>query len=199
MLFVEGGAEGHADLNVEARKGFTQLLERAGFTGRKPRVVPCGSRRMAYEAFAQALQEASPDDVVLLLVDSEGPVSHTSPWDHVRHREGDGWTRPQGATDDQLQLMVQDMETWLTADRGALARFYGKEFKIEALPAPSRPLEGVARLEIDRCLKAATKDTPAGPYAKGDHSFKLLGLVDPAHLRRLPWADRFFDALDRML
>jgi hypothetical protein len=198
-LFVEGGAKGRADLNAEARKGFKQLMERACPGRMMPRVEVCGDRRMAFEAFERALQDANPGDLVLLLVDSEAPVNDASPWDHVRERDGDGWRRPAGATDDQLHLMVECMETWLTADRDTLARFYGKLFEVAALPSPGRALERVPKLEIYRCLERATMGTPAGRYGKGSHSFKLLGMLDPDQLRPLPWARRFLEELDRVL
>ena len=48
--------------------------------------------------------------------DSEGPVHHQNPWDHVWHRVEDRWERPNGATGDQLHLMTQAMEAWFFGD-----------------------------------------------------------------------------------
>ena len=59
---------------------------------------------------------------VWLLVDAEEHVFSDppfDPWANVKASEGDGWNRPSGATDDQLQLMNVVMETWLLVDHGA--------------------------------------------------------------------------------
>lgn len=53
-LFVEGGGNHNDALKTECRRAFTALLEKAGFKGRLPRVVACGSRRNAYEQFCTA-------------------------------------------------------------------------------------------------------------------------------------------------
>ncbi len=76
----------------------------------------------------------------MLLVDSEGPVSQRDPWEYIRLRIGDGWERPPGASDDQLQLMVQTMEAWFFADRNELEEFYGHDFRSSGL-TPSREIE----------------------------------------------------------
>lgn len=122
-------------------------------------------------------------------------MTQDDPWQHVAQREGDHWEKPDGATPDHLHLMVETMEAWLVADPDALARVFGKGFRREALPA--RPdLEKVSKAELYRCLEAATKNTKAGPYGKGEHSFKVLAEVDPAKIEQAsPWAARLFQAL----
>jgi hypothetical protein len=52
-------------------------------------------------------ENASGDDFPVLLVDSEEAVIENSRWEHVRLRPGDKWPRPAGASEDQIQLMVQ--------------------------------------------------------------------------------------------
>ena len=88
-VFVEGGGRGDSSI-IECRKAFSRLIERAGFQGRMPNVVACGSRGQAFDYFQQACKEGTRDS--LLLVDSEGPVTQESPWEHVRRRQGDGAT-----------------------------------------------------------------------------------------------------------
>lgn len=195
-LFVEGGGDHNDALKTECRRAFTTLLEKAGFKGRMPRIVACGGRRNAFEQFCTAME--SGEGLAILLVDSEAPVSQDSPWLHVAKRDGDEWVKPDGATEDQLHLMVQCMEAWFLADREAVRTFFGKGFKENALPA-ARVQEDVEKPDLYRRLEQAARNTTKGPYSKGTHSFKLLATLDPNHVRRAsPWAERFFSTLDRL-
>jgi len=195
-LFVEGGGDGDA-LKTECRKAFTKLLTEAGFGGRLPRVVACGSRRNAFEQFCTALAAPTNTELAILLVDAESAVSHESPWQHVAEREGDKWARPRGATDDQLHLMVQCMEAWFVANPSALKKFYGSGFHESKLPASTVKPELMSKTDLFRKLSEATKDTKTkGRYGKGEHSFQLLATLSPSLIRaHCPWAARFFDTL----
>lgn len=197
-LFVEGGGDG-LDLRTECRRGFSSLIERAGFRGRMPRVIACGSRSDAYEQFAHACAlKRRGGPTPMLLVDSEAPVKRRTPWEHVASRVGDGWARPESASDEDLHFMVECMETWIVADREALRTFFGAGFHEKALPARAN-LEEVAKVELYRSLESATRAcAKKGAYGKGPHSFKLLALVDPDRLRAVcPSAERFFGELRR--
>jgi len=197
-LFVEGGGDSDA-LKTECRQAFTKLLERAGLKGRMPRVVACGARRSAFEQFCTALEGAGKGDLAILLVDAESAVTHGSPWDHVATREGDKWVRPKGATDEQLHLMVECMESWFLADPRALAVFYGGGFHASKLPT-GKP-ESVSKADLYHKLAEATKDTKTkGSYGKGTHSFKLLATLDPSLVAAAcPWAAKFFESLRELL
>lgn len=193
-LFVEGGGD-RSDLRTECRKGFRRLLERAGLAGRMPRIVACGGRRAAYEQFVHALANRDPGEALYLLVDSEGPVTHSDPWKHVAARKGDQWSMPTDAHEEDLHLMVPVMEAWFLADRDALQRCFGKELRASALPH-REDVENVAKDDVFRMLHAATKDTKTGPYGKGDHSFRILGELDPEKLARAStWARRLLTTL----
>lgn len=196
-LYVEGGGD-NASLKAECRKAFKKLLERAGLSGRMPSVIACGGRQQAFEQFKQARREDRAD--AMLLVDSEGPVTQTSPWEHVRQRVGDKWERPADVTDDDLQLMAQCMETWIAADRTRLREYFGEALHEKALPARD-DLEQVAKRDLYRALAEATQRSSKGAYDKGSHSFKLLEGADPAQIRRAcpTWGARFFATLDRRL
>jgi hypothetical protein len=198
-VFIEGGGDGEA-LKTECRKAFTKLLEKAGFKGRLPRLVACGGRGNAYNELCTELADGKAT-AALLLVDAEGPVTQASPWAHVARREGDGWARPAGATDDHLHLMVQCMEAWFLADRAALLRFYGQGFNENALPARTANLEQVRKNDLYDSLAQATRGTKTkGRYGKSEHSFKLLATLDPDLLRKAsPWAARFFASLDGLM
>jgi hypothetical protein len=138
----------------------------------------------------------------LLLVDSEDPVREwnsacppTLAWDQLRSR--DGWKRPAGVEDDQAQLMVACMETWILADQGALGHFYGKSLQANSLPQTD--LEALSRQEVQEALEKATRNC-GRPYCKGPASFKVLGMLDPALLKsRLSYFRRIDEALHRLL
>jgi hypothetical protein len=119
-IYVEGGGDHNKALHTQCREGFSKFFQRAGLEGRMPRVVACGGRQQAYNAFRTAHANAVADSLPILLVDCEAPVIGNDPWEHVRLRPGDGWSRPSGATEDQLHLMVQTMEAWFYADRDEL-------------------------------------------------------------------------------
>lgn len=194
-LFVEGGGNNNDALAKECREGFTKLLQKANLKGRLPRIIPCGGRTAAFKDFRNALSHATPGDRLFLLVDSEDPVSSPSAWQHVADRPGDQWIQPLEATEEQLHLMVQCMEAWFLADRAALKRTFGT-LDESPLPKTSVPIE---QLDRKKLLQALDRALIKG-YSKGDHSFKILAELDPAKIRAAsPWADRFFDTLEKKL
>lgn len=193
-LYVEGGGDSKA-LHSRCREGFRKFLEQAGLKGHMPRIVACGGRDNAFSDFKTAVAHGRP---AMLLVDSEGPMAAAhefTPWAHLKAR--DGWTRPTGASDEQCHLMVQCMETWLLIDRATLKAFFGQGFKLDALPAANRQPEKIAKAEVYSALAKATKDCKTKAiYGKGEHSFELLGKVDPGKVTAAsPWAARFVDEL----
>lgn len=193
-LFVEGGGDAQS-LKTECRQAFTKLIERAGCKGKMPRVIACGTRRSAFEQFCKSLEG---HESALLLVDSEAPIGspdQNSPWLHVKTRQGDHWGQPKDATDKQLHLMVECMESWFLADPEALSAFYGSDFQANKLPK-SKP-ERTSKLDVYAQLADATKQAKTkGQYGKGSHSFKLLGRLDPQKIEaECPWAARFFTSL----
>ncbi len=191
-LFVEGGGKGK-DLPRRCREGFRKALERAGFAGHLPRIVASGSRSDTYDDFCKALADTT--ITPLLLVDSEEPLT-LPPWSHLHQR--DGWRQPGGATEDQALLMVTCMETWLVADRAALAGFFDHHLQVGALP-PLVGLEYRACRDVQQRLADATRDCST-PYRKGDVSFRLLAVVNPAVLAKyLPNFERFITTLRAIL
>lgn len=200
-LYVEGGGDSAA-LRSACRQGFTQFITDAGI-GQRPRVVACGSRKDAYDSYCTAI--ANGEDAVLL-VDSEAPVaqqhqqgqdSEWQPWLHLKQRPGDGWDKPNGAPDTDCHLMVQCMESWLIADPVTLKAFFGQGFRENQLPATANSVESVAKTQVYRALANATKDCKTkAQYAKGAHSFNLLGKIDPTKVTAAsPWASRFVSQL----
>jgi hypothetical protein len=188
-IYVEGGGTAPST-NGRCREGFRVFFSKVLVD--RPRqhfqIIACGSRNATLDRFGRALREW-PDDLVLLLVDAEGPIKPTTqPWAHLQ--QADGWRRPPACREDQAHLMVECMEAWLVADRVALERFYGQGFRGSALPS-HRNVEGIAKQDLVARLKQATNTTAKGIYDKADHSFDLLTRIDPALVRAAsPYAER---------
>lgn len=197
-LFVEGGGDAKV-LRTACRNGFAEFLKKAGLAGQMPRIIPCGSRREAYDDFCASLNAG---EQAFLLVDSEDLVSaeHAQkPWQHLATRVGDLWAQPVGSTDEQCHLMVVCMESWLLADRQVLTTFFGQGFNVNALPAPTRAIENIAKQQVYDALSGATRQCKTkAPYGKGEHSFKLLALLNPdVVISASPWGKRFIDELKK--
>lgn len=174
-LYIEGGGEGR-DLGVRFREGWSKFFKSAGLAS-KTKVVRGGGRRSTFKLFVTATENNRPNEIPILLVDSEDPVAsgHTV-WQHLFARKYDGWKRPSNADDDQAFLMVQAMETWFLADRDALRKYFGRGFRQNALKQwPD--LEAVPKPTVLDALKRATAECPKH-YAKGKVSFELLAHID---------------------
>ena len=189
-VYVEGGGDGRS-LRARFREGWRLFLQSAG-AGRV-KIVRGGGRKQTFDRFATAVTAAAPGAAVLLLVDSEGPVAEgRTVWEHLGAR--DGWTRPDGANDDQAFLMVQVMETWFLADRHALRKHFGDGFRENAIrdwPA----LENVPKETVLEALDRATASCRRR-YAKGRVSFELLARIDPARVgAACPHARAFLNRL----
>jgi hypothetical protein len=198
-VYVEGGGDHNKALDTLCRQGFSAFFQKAGLDGRMPRVVRCGGRRQAYDRFRTAHLNAKPDELAILLVDSEEAVVGASPWDHVRRRKGDGWGRPKAASEDQLYLMVQAMEAWFLADKEKLGEYYGLGFRAAAL-SQRTDVESIPKDDLLDGLGRATKDCGKGSYSKGDHSFHILALIRPEKVRASSQAhaERLLRVLDRV-
>ena len=192
-IYVEGGGDGK-DLKTRCRKGFSSFFEKANLAGRMPRVVACGGRDTAFDKFHTAFGARKADEFIVLLVDSESPVADDAgPWQHLAGR--DGWDTPHAATDEHAHLMVQCMEAWFLADRDGLAKYYGGDFNLNALPR-RREIEKVAKDDLFDGLRNATRRCKKGEYGKGRHSFDILAETDPAKVfGASPHARRMIDTL----
>ena len=177
ILYVEGGGKGKA-LRASCREGFSQFFAKAGLKGRMPRVVPSGGRQDAFDDFRHAIDGRDDNRLVLLLVDSEGPVAENSDaWAHLRRQ--DGWARPEGAAGRSAHLMVQCMEAWFFADKNCLSAYFGQGFNRKALPQQA-DVEEIPKNDLLVGLKNATRQSRSkGEYAKGRHSFAILAAIDP--------------------
>jgi hypothetical protein len=183
-IYIEGGGTGEQskEVDIRCREGFRKLLEGCGFQGRMPRLVACGGRDAAFDAFTTAIANRAVT-LVALWIDSEDPLADPeAAWDHLQAR--DHWPRPDGAEDEQVLFMTTCMETWFVADRAALATHFGNELQASALP-PLNNLESRPRHDVQENLMHATRNCSKA-YTKGKRSFDVLGKLDPkvleAHL-----------------
>lgn len=196
-IYMEGGGNGVATKD-SLRRGMDLFLAEAKEQTRanfwRWKLVCCGSRNDAFRMF-QAAYRNSKDTIVILLVDSESRLT-SSPKEHLE--KNDGW--PMKEFDCQkVHLMVQMMEAWLVSDPDGLARYYGKNFNLNALPK-RRNLEEEAIRDIDDALARATRGTKKGKYHKIRHASDLLGNIDPTLARtRCPNCERLFMCLKRMI
>ena len=62
-------------------------------------------------------------------------------------RERDGWIKPDGATDNTVQLMVQCMEAWFCSDKDCLEAYFGQGFNRNALPS-RRNVEEIPKRDV---------------------------------------------------
>ena len=194
-IYIEGGGEGRRP-REQFRTAWRNFFRTAGLAGRLPAVARGSSRNNTFDQFAVAVKIAPPDELPILLVDSEGPVvPGRSVWEHLRQQ--DGWQLPAGASPEQAFLMVQSMETWLLADPGALQNYFGQSFRAGRLP--QRPdLESISKDDALRFLENATSDCRQ-QYTKGAVSFAILSRINANRVaERCPNAELLLDYLRRL-
>jgi hypothetical protein len=191
-VYVEGGGDTSAQ-RKPLRIALKQWLEAAIPEASTVAVVACGGRARTFEDFALGV-EKHPDAFCILLVDSEAPVATADRWRHVKDRPGDGWAPPSGVGEDNLHFMAQTMETWLCADPGALAQFFGPGFAKGKLPQ-RKDLEDEPKADVAAKLAAASAPSHHGAYHKG-RDLVLLGRVSPTRVQsRCPHAKSFVGAV----
>lgn len=189
---LRGGGD-FKDTKAFLREGFSTFLKELVVIARSRRLqwrlVTCGSRQSAFDAFGTSVRQ-NPQAFNVLIVDSEAPVE-CAPWAHLRAR--DQWDAGD-LPDDHCQLVAQAMEAWFIADVGALSEYYGAGFYRNI---PSRAdVEQIPKADLEPSLKAATRNTQKGEYRKIQHASKLLALIDPTIVRRASQhCDRIFTTL----
>ena len=179
-IYLEGGGDGK-ESRSELRRGMDAFFDKIKAPAlAKPlrwKLIACGGRQQTYEAFVNAAKDRD-YSIRVLLVDAEGPVSTP----RLEHLHGpDGWSFAPGA-ERAVHLMTQTMETWIVADPGALAKFYGRNFRIGSLPR-AKNLEMVSKPDISKALERATHETSKGIYHKIRHVHALLSMMDATKVR----------------
>lgn len=75
-------------------------------------------------------------------------------------------------------FMVQLMEAWFLADRQSLARYFGREFRANAIPGNPN-VEEIPKQDVIDGLHTATRRCGRGAYSKTRHAAALLELINP--------------------
>jgi len=185
-IYAEGGGD-TTEQKAQLRQGFDGLLCNSKSSARAKRlgwkVVPCGGRQAAYDAFINAVH-SNPAAVNVLLVDSETLVKANAggvtqdPAVCVAHlTQQDNWNLREVQAE-RVHLMAQCMETWIVADPAALEKFYGKKFASKDLPSRILLEEEPKRDVYDKLAKA-TRETQKGEYHEIRHASQLLQKIDP--------------------
>ena len=192
-IFIEGGSSGKISDKV-FKEAWTAFFAAAGLSGRMPRIVRGEGRSTTFRKFRTARRRTN--ELLLLLVDSEGPVAaDQSAWEHLHNQ--DNWNQPPGAADDSAYLMVQVMETWFLADREALRRFFGPSLN-ENHFSQWPDLQAVPKDTVLNVMEMSTANCQR-PYSKGKVSFELLGQIDPDIVATAcPHAGQLLDYLRRL-
>lgn len=185
IIYLEGGAKDSKEQKVRCQQAFHKLLDRMGFTGRKPRLVACGGRGSVYDRFCTEHAQAG-GRWVAMWIDAEEPMKDTEQaWSHLTSVETvPKWQRPAGAVDEQVLFMTTCMETWIVADPETLRANYGQKFLANRLPGVEG-LEARGRHEVQEKLARASEEGK-NAFAKGKRSFDVLEKINPAKLEVLP-------------
>ncbi len=196
-IYIEGGGDGK-NSKALLRQGFNQffrdLVEIARNNQIKWDVVLCGSRNNAFRDFKNAFK-THPNAFIVLLVDSEAPVSRT-PWEHLRVI--DNWESP-NVDDIHCHLMVQSMEAWFIADVEALKKYYGQRFKENPI-FKTQNVEKISKDSLEPSLKIASCNTTKGEYRKIQHAAELLEMIEVAKVRKASaHCDRLFITLTQKM
>lgn len=194
-LYIEGGGDSPTQ-DIEFRAGWTAFFEKAGLKDARkmPKPIRGGGREQTFDAYCTAVKTRKPDELPLLLVDSEDVVKagHDA-WQHLKAR--DKWTKPKEAGKADAFLMITCMETWFLADREALKDFFKSCWNDKALPKWPN-LEKVDRKKAFNALVKATANCGDRQYAKGKVSFELLKVINPALVEKsFPSAKALLDRL----
>lgn len=122
-VYLEGGGT----------KVFEQKTYRIGFAKmihQRADVIPCGGNVRTHEKFVQH----NGDGPALLLVDSEEPVApDDSALQHLKRTMV--WNWPDWVREEQVHLMATAIETWMSCDPQALAKYFGPAFNASKVVA----------------------------------------------------------------
>lgn len=176
-LYVEGGPKGtHADGLRQFRNGFKRHLLRLDARLANIEVSPCGDIDSTIRDFARAARECKADCVVALLVDSDGPVTGTSPAAHLETKLNSGQVPQDGRRN--LFLMVQCMEAWFVADPAALEHCFGRRCREVKLPQ-HKDVEAIPTRTLEAVLDDLAGNTPTRKYHKIRDAVRILAKLDP--------------------
>jgi Domain of unknown function (DUF4276) len=171
-VYLEGGGD-TASQQKAYRIGFAKMIEN------RASVIACGGNVRTHEKFIE--HQPAKDEIVLLLVDSELPVAEAdTALGHLRRKTE--WSWPSWVREEQVHLMATTIETWISCDPEALARYFGSTFNASKLVV-TVPIESAEKETVLAKLKAATEGGKNGGYSKTPkHVAELLALLQPTKI-----------------
>lgn len=192
-IFFEGGGSTEATQSRH-RRGLSEYIAKVNPKLSRLRINASGGREQTFDDFKLAMPNCRVGEIVVLLVDSETPVTAATGVEHLR--ANDNWIFP-NLGNHCVFLMVQTMESWFLADRNAMQTFYDGGFSPKSLPGSPSSVETIRKEDVASGLKAATAKTKTkGAYHKIEHGCALLGLIDPTLVEKgSPHAKQFHDFL----
>ena len=200
-VYVEGAAIGRGSKTsapVDFRRAFSKLAGKLGVAN-QPSFIACGPRSETFKAAWKAFEERSPEDRIILLVDSESPPSYSpeSAWKHLRERAEDKWLTLEHRHARYIFMMAVCMETWIIADSSSIASEFPSCFAADKIPCwPD--LEQVEKQAVFDAIEKSTASCKDGwkKSRSGNATFQMFARLDPAIVRgKCPHANRFFDRL----
>lgn len=193
QIFIEGGGKGKS--RKELRHGFSKFIgEFSTHNGRpnKPQITMCGPRNKAFDLFINEIK-FEPEKIILLLVDSEGPVTST-PVIHLDTRDGWDFT---GIDHEKVHLMVQTMEAWFMADKEAIKKHYGNKLNENALPNRLN-VEEIPKDDLKPALELAGRPTPKLGYREIRDGSGILYYLDREKVKTTTHGKLFFEKLEEI-
>jgi hypothetical protein len=118
-IFFEGGGDKEATQSI-CREGLSKYCARLKPQSSRLGIVVGGGREQTFDKFRMAAENGRVGEIAVLLVDSESPVTSSTPVEHLRAH--DRWSFST-LRNYRVFLMVQTMEAWFLADRDVLAAF----------------------------------------------------------------------------
>lgn len=169
-----------------------QFIEKAVPTHRRLRIHLGKNKDETIKDFLRALIE-NPKAKMILLVDSDCPddgklldsMKRTTVWRKYARK---------GISADRVHWMVEVMESWFIADADALQGYYGRSFRLTALPKRAN-VEEIPKNDVFKCLKRASADG----YDK-THAPRILEHLSPHTVRRkAPHCHQFLNTLSNLV
>ncbi len=199
-IYVEGGATGRT-ADADFRRGWgrflSELRDLAQANGYHTLEIVRGKDRAATFKRFKDYRNEFPNDLCVLLVDAETDAPSSVPvWEVVRNRPGDGWQRPNWASERHLYLMAHFVETWLLTDQDALQSFFRKGFDARGLPKTN--LETRSKNDVNHALERATRNAQRGSYKHGQ-AHEVIEIVRPEKVKALYHGKRLFEKMDELI
>jgi hypothetical protein len=95
--------------------------------------------------------------------------------------------------------MVQAMEAWFHADKEKVQEYFGQGFPTRVAEVNERISRAFRKPIYLTACRWLREIAWKGEYSKGQHSFEILALIDPAKVRAAsPHAGRLLNVLDRI-